>query len=88
MQNLTFGDGPRNSVGVRLRKLQSKLAVVLLLRNVRFDLAEEHKNTELKFNTLASVQTPVSGINLIVAYCGQTLKFSRKAASHERENRP
>lgn len=64
--NLTFGDGPRNCLGMRMGKLQSKVAIVLLLQKFKFELADEHKNTELKLHPLAVVQTPVNGINLIV----------------------
>lgn len=66
MPNLTFGEGPRACLGMRMGKLQSKLAIVILLRKFRFELADEHKNTELKMDPLAIAQTPISGINLKV----------------------
>lgn len=66
MPNLTFGEGPRNCLGMRLGKLQSKTAIILLLRKFQFELAEEHKNTELKLNPLTMVLTPMTGINLKV----------------------
>lgn len=66
MPNLTFGEGPRNCLGMRLGKLQSKVAIILLLQKFKFELADEHKNTELKLHPLAAVKTPINGINLIV----------------------
>lgn len=66
MPNLTFGDGPRNCLGMRFGKLQSKIAIVLLLRKFRFELADEHKNTELKLNPLSATPYPINGINLKV----------------------
>lgn len=64
MPNLTFGEGPRNCMGMRLGKLQSKIAIALLLRKFRFELADEHKNTELKLSPKSFVLFPVNGINL------------------------
>lgn len=66
MPNLTFGDGQRNCLGMRLGKLQSKIAVALLLRKFRFELADEHKNTEIVLNPLAATPYPINGINLKV----------------------
>lgn len=65
MPNLAFGDGPRNCLGMRMGKLQSKIGVVLLLQKFRFELADEHKNTELKFNPVSFVLFPINGINLM-----------------------
>lgn len=66
MPNLTFGDGQRNCLGMRFGKLQSKIAIVLLLRKFKFDLADQHKNTELKLNPFAPTPYPIHGINLKV----------------------
>lgn len=66
MPNLSFGEGPRNCLGMALGKLQSKIGVISLLQKFRFDLADEHKNTELKLSPLTLAKTPVNGINLKV----------------------
>lgn len=66
MPFLSFGDGPRNCLGLRLGKLQSKLAIVALLQKYRFELAEEHLNAELKFVARSPTKCPVNGINLKV----------------------
>lgn len=66
MPNLTFGEGPRNCLGLRLGKLQSKIAIVLLLLKFKFELDDMHKNKELKYNPISVVLAPVGGINLKV----------------------
>lgn len=66
MPFLSFGDGPRNCLGLRLGKLQSKLAIIALLQTYRFELAEEHLNKELKFIPQSVTKCPVNGINLKV----------------------
>ncbi|KAJ6644085.1 putative cytochrome P450 6d5 [Pseudolycoriella hygida] len=58
MPNLTFGEGPRNCLGMRLGKLQSKVAIISLLQKYRFELADEHKNGELKLHPFAAVKLP------------------------------
>lgn len=66
MPNLSFGLGPRNCLGMRMGRLDSKLAIILLLRKFRFELADELKNTELKLHPLTITATPVDGIKLKV----------------------
>lgn len=66
MPFLAFGGGPRNCLGLRLGKLQSKLAVIALLQKFRFELGEEHLNEELKFIPRSITKCPVNGINLRV----------------------
>lgn len=65
---LSFGDGPRHCIGLRLAKIQTKLAIVLLMRKFRFDLGDEHKNKELKLDPRSRVvSAPLNGINLKVS---------------------
>ncbi|XP_037040404.1 probable cytochrome P450 6d5 [Bradysia coprophila] len=66
MPNLTFGDGPRNCLGLRLGKLQSKIAIVLLLHKFKFELDDMHKGNELKISPISVVLAPTNGINLKV----------------------
>lgn len=66
MPNLTFGDGPRNCLGLRLGKLQSKIAIILLLHKFKFELDDMHKGTELKISPISVVLAPTNGINLKV----------------------
>lgn len=64
--NLVFGDGPRNCLGMRLGKLQSKIAIILLLQKFKFELDDIHKNTELKIHPINNVLASKNGINLKV----------------------
>lgn len=64
--NLVFGDGPRNCLGMRLGKLQSKIAIILLLQKFKFELDNIHKNTELKINPISNVLTSQNGLNMLV----------------------
>lgn len=61
---LTFGDGPRNCIGMRLGKIQAKIGVCLLLKNFSFTLGEQHINKPLILNPISGVRAPISGINL------------------------
>lgn len=61
---LTFGDGPRNCIGMRLGKMQSKIGVCLLLRKYAFELGKQHIDSELVFDSQTSSRTPVNGLRL------------------------
>lgn len=54
-------------LGIRFGKIQPKIAVVLLLQKYKFELDEQHKNTELKLNPGSVVLMPLHGVNLIVS---------------------
>lgn len=66
MPSMVFGEGPRNCLGIRFGKIQPKIAIILLLRKFRFELGDQHKNTELKLNPGSVVLTPLHGVNLKV----------------------
>lgn len=66
MPNFVFGEGLRNCLGLRLGKLQSKLAIVLLLEKFRFELDDQHKNTEIKLNPKSMFLLPLNGLNFKV----------------------
>lgn len=61
---LSFGDGPRNCIGMRLGKMQSKIGVCLLLRKFAFDLGKQHINKELELDPRCGVRAPINGIDL------------------------
>lgn len=61
---LTFGDGPRNCIGLRLGKLQAKIGFCLLLRKFSFEFGTQSKNDELKLDPKSFVRALVNGIEL------------------------
>lgn len=66
MPFLTFGDGPRICIGLRLAKLQAKIGVCLMVKNFHFELSEEHLNETMTFKASTIIKTPANGINLKV----------------------
>lgn len=64
MPNLTFGDGPRNCIGIRLGKLQVKIGVCLLMRKFHFELGAQHRNSEFELDSFTIVRAPIDGIVL------------------------
>lgn len=61
---LSFGDGPRNCIGMKLGKLEVKLGLIMMLQKNKFKLDEKHK---LKIDPKAILVTPLDGIKLYVA---------------------
>lgn len=68
MPFLSFGLGPRSCIGLRLAELQTKIAIVLLLRKFKFHLGEEHQGKELKLNPKSQFTVPINGIQLNVSF--------------------
>lgn len=65
---LSFGDGPRNCIGLRFAKLQTKLGIVLLLRKFKFNLSDDHMNKDLEIDPRGLAKLPADGINLKVSF--------------------
>lgn len=61
-----FGAGPRNCIGLRLGKMQTKVGLVLMLQKFRFELADEHIGKDLKYSPSSVISAPISGIQLKV----------------------
>lgn len=61
-----FGDGPRNCIGMRLGKMQTKVGLVLMLQKFRFELADVHIGTELEYSPSSVITAPRDGIHLKV----------------------
>lgn len=66
MPYLTFGDGPRNCIGLRLGKLKAKIGVCLLLQKFSFELGEQLVRTGLQIDPRARLRTPLNDIHLVV----------------------
>lgn len=61
---LTFGDGPRNCMGMRLGKLQAKIGICLLLRKFSFELGDSLLNSTVKLAPQATTRAFVGGTKL------------------------
>lgn len=61
-----IGDGPRNCIGMRLGKMQTKVGLVLMLQKFRFELENESKNRELEFDPKSALLAPLGGVHLRV----------------------
>lgn len=61
-----FGAGPRTCIGMKMGKMQAKTGVVLMLQKFRFELADEHIGTELKYSPSTIFTIPKDGIRLKV----------------------
>lgn len=64
---LPFGEGPRNCIGLRLGKEQTRVALVLMLQKYWYDLASNTLRP-LVMNPASMFPTPVGGINLRVTH--------------------
>ncbi|XP_031640195.1 probable cytochrome P450 6d5 [Contarinia nasturtii] len=62
-----FGDGPRNCIGMRLGKMQTKVGLVMMLQQFRYDLENELERTrEMEFEPRSNLLAPRGGIRLYV----------------------
>lgn len=61
-----FGDGPRNCIGMRLGKMQTRVGLVMMLQKFTFELEDKLKSEKLKFNPRSFVPTPIEAIRLYV----------------------
>lgn len=62
-----FGDGPRNCIGMRLGKMQTKVGMVVMLQKFRYELEDRLKNKELEFDPKAFLLSPLGGLKLYVS---------------------
>lgn len=68
MSYLPFGDGPRMCIGMRLGKMQTKVAIMLMLQRCQVELGEKkYYSEELTFAPEVSLLAPISGIQLKIS---------------------
>lgn len=65
MPYMPFGDGPRNCIGLRLGKLQTKVGLLTMLQKYKYTLAEPQK--ELVISPKSILLSPIGGIPLKVS---------------------
>lgn len=59
--------GPRNCIGMRLGKMQTKVGLVLMLQNFRYALEASQMNKELELDPKSFLIMPRNKINLVIA---------------------
>lgn len=64
MPYMPFGDGPRNCIGLRLGKLQTKVGLLSMLQKYKYNLVEPQKDIIISPKTV--LMAPVGGIHLKV----------------------
>ncbi|XP_031629073.1 probable cytochrome P450 6d5 [Contarinia nasturtii] len=64
---IPFGDGPRNCIGMRLGKLQTKVGLISMLQNFNYELDERHKGGDLEFDPRHFLLQPSEDIFLRVS---------------------
>lgn len=62
-----FGDGPRNCIGMRLGKMQTKVGIVIMLQKFKYELEDRLKNSEMKFDPNSFLLAPLGGLHLKVS---------------------
>lgn len=67
LPNLTFGDGPRSCIGMRLGKLQAKVGLVTMLREFNYTLDENDSNRDMEFDPRHFLLQPRNNIYLHVS---------------------
>lgn len=60
---LPFGDGPRNCIGMRMGKMQTKVGLVMMLQKYTFELDDTR---ELEFDVKSFLLSPRNGLHLRV----------------------
>lgn len=65
MTFLSFGDGPRNCIGMRFGRLQSRVGLAMLLKNYRFEVSEKTP-IPMEFSRRSLVLSPTNGMHLKV----------------------
>lgn len=67
MPYMPFGDGPRNCIGIKLGKMETKIGIVLMLKNFSYTLGDQHVGKEeLEISPTSFVMAPKCSIKLNV----------------------
>lgn len=64
---MPFGDGPRNCIGMRLGKMQTKVGLVMMLQKFTYHLNDELRAREMKFDPKHFLLAPLGDIHLHVS---------------------
>lgn len=61
---LPFGDGPRNCIGMRMGKMQTKVGLILMLQKFTFEMEPAKINEAFISNPKSFLLSPIGGIHL------------------------
>lgn len=60
---LAFGDGPRNCIGLRFGMMQTRVGLVMLLRNFKFTICDQ-TTVPMKISQTEFILSPEGGVTL------------------------
>lgn len=63
---IPFGDGPRNCIGMRMGKMQTKVGLLLMMQNYKYELEPKLMDWEMDFDPQLFLLSPRVDINLRV----------------------
>lgn len=66
MPYMPFGEGPRNCIGLRMGKMQTKVGLIAMLQKFRFELTKERMNRKMEFSPKSFLIAPIGGIGVKV----------------------
>ncbi|XP_031628928.1 probable cytochrome P450 6d5 [Contarinia nasturtii] len=63
---IAFGDGPRNCIGMRMGKMQTKVGLVLMLQKFKYEMDAKHMGQDMEFDPKLFLLSPRFGVHLRV----------------------
>ena len=64
---MPFGEGPRNCIGTRMGKMQTKIGLISMLQKYNFALGDQHIGKDIVLSPSAFVPTPINGLELKIS---------------------
>lgn len=64
---MPFGDGPRNCIGMRLGKMQTKVGLILMLQKFKYELEPTLVNQEMEFDPKLFLLAPRVNVRLRIS---------------------
>lgn len=64
MPYLSFGDGPRNCIGMRMGKMSMTVGLVSILQQYWIDIDDRHIGKEIEYSSSAFQLSPANGVYL------------------------
>ncbi|XP_055712892.1 probable cytochrome P450 6d5 isoform X2 [Phlebotomus papatasi] len=62
--HLSFGDGPRACIGIRLGKMQAKIGLAIILLNFKIQLGKKLQHSKIQYAPESIVPLPIGGLHL------------------------